>query len=445
MRACAGRLRFTLFIVIAVCAPWNRASADILSAYGFSPRGIGMGGAMTAVADDYATAYYNPAGGAFHGQALIGVGYMFTTSTFQGIGVKAPKLDQTQDFSIGAVLPIPFGGFLKDRVALEVAVQLPNAVLLGINVPKPTDPQLLLLQESGRGVSMFPALAVKILQGLAIGGGVQIFDNTTGNWHGSIDPDGTIEATVTQELRASYVPTAGVMIRPGVYAPAVDGLRFGFVFRDEFFTRYQVPVATYLAGVPMVADFEAISLYTPREFVLGASYAYDRWLFALDAAYNQWSAFPDPSLHMVIRLHIPVLPITLQNSAAVRPGFHDTASVRTGAEARAWQGADGTFFARVGGAFEPSPVPPQRGDTNYLDTDRWIGGASVGWKWLGVRSFRFSAPVVIDLGGQVQYLPPRVAYKNDNVDPSNPGYPKVGFRGWLSAVGASVSVPFDYE
>ncbi len=430
---------------IMVCAPWAAAHADILSAYGFSPRGIGMGGAMTAVADDFAAAYYNPAGAAFQPQASIGLGYMFTGSALQGIGVRAPKLDQTQDFMIGAVIPVPFGGFLKDRIAIEVALQLPNAVLLGINVPYPTAPQLLLLQESGRGVAMFPAASVKILEGLSVGGGVQIFDNTTGNWHGSINPDGSIAATVTQELRATYVPTAGLLFRPGKIWPAVDGLQFGFVFRDRFFTSYQVPVATYLAGVPMVANFKAISLYTPREFVAGLSYAFDRWLLALDGSYNQWSDFPDPTLHMTIRLHVPVLPITLQNSSSVRPGFHDTVSLRTGAEATAWRGGSGTFFTRFGAAYEPSPVPPQRGDTNYLDADRWIGAASVGWRWLSAGSYHFAVPVVFDLGGQLQYLPPRVAYKDADVDPSNPGYPKVGFRGWLYAVGASLSVPFDYE
>jgi long-chain fatty acid transport protein len=441
----SGRIRLCVFLTIAVCvAPaWSRA--DVLSAYGFSPRGIGMGGAMTAVADDFATAYYNPAGAAFHPQASVGLGYLFTDSALHGIGVKTPELEQSQDVLFGAVLPIPFGGFLKDRIAFSAALQLPNSVLLGIDVPYPTDPQFLLLQESGRGVSMFPTFAVKILPALSLGGGVQIFDNTTGDWQGRIDPDGSIQATVTQELTASYSPIAGLMFRPGAFWPSVDGLQFGFVFRDRFFTRYQVPVATYIGSVPLRADFEAISLYTPREYIAGASYAFGRWLVALDGAYNAWSDFPDPNLDMKIHLRVPFLPITLHDSRGLQPSFHDTITVRTGAQAKAWESGDGALFARAGAAYEPSPVPPQRRDTNYLDANRWIGGASVGWRWLGVGTWRLAVPLVFDVGGQVQYLPPRVAWKNDDIDPNNPGYPKVGCRGWLYAVGASFTVPFDYE
>jgi long-subunit fatty acid transport protein len=120
-------------------------------------------------------------------------------------------------------------------------------------------------------------------------------------------------------------------------------------------------------------------------------------------------------------------------------------TVKAGAETTAWRGDDGDFLARLGFAFDPSPIPSQRGDTNYLDTDRWIGGLSFGWRWLGVGPYRFDQALVFDVGGQLQYLPPRVAYKRDNVDADNPGYPKVGFHGWLYAVGATFSVPFDYE
>ena len=63
--------------------------------------------------------------------------------------------------------------------------------------------------------------------------------------------------------------------------------------------------------------------------------------------------------------------------------------------------------------------------------------------WIKEPSMRRT--LVIDVAGQAQYLPPRVTYKSSSVDSHNPGYPKVGFRGWLFAVGASRSVPFDYE
>jgi len=90
-------------------------------------------------------------------------------------------------------------------------------------------------------------------------------------------------------------------------------------------------------------------------------------------------------------------------------------------------------------------VPPQTGYTNQLDRDRHVGALSYGLTWKGVGDFRFSAPIKIDTVGQVQYLTRRVFYKNDDVDPSNPGYPKIGMEGWLYSFGLSLSTQFDYE
>jgi long-chain fatty acid transport protein len=435
-----------LFVCVTALCTWSGVGrADVFYTYGYTPRGIGMGGAMTAVADDFAAAYYNPAGAAFHPQPSVGIGYLFANSRMLGIGINAPKLDETRGLLLGIVLPIPFGGFLQDRIAFSLASFFPNDVLLGIDVPLPKQPQYPLLQNSGRSLTFIPTLGVKILEGLSVGGGAQVYDNTSGEWRGRLNPDGSIQATATQAMIASFWPTAGLMFRPGVYWPAVAGLRVGLVFRDQFYTHYTIPVVANVSGIPLALQMNAVSLYTPRQYVAGVSYAVGRWLFALDGSYNEWSNFPSPSLEVRVRFPIPLLPISFRNSVSTPPRLHDTLTVRTGIEAAVWQGADGDFLVRAGAAFDPSPVPPQAGDTNFLDNDRYIGAISLGWRWLGVGAHRFTAPLVFDVGGQAQYLPPRITYKNEEVDPDNPGYPKVGFRGWLFAVGASLSVPFDYE
>ena len=110
----------------------TRSGADALFSYGFTPRGIGMGGALAATADDFAAAYYNPAGGAFQSRPSLGLGYMVTGSHLQGIGIDAPELDHTQGLIFGATLPLPFGSFLEERAALNLGIFLPNGMLLGI-------------------------------------------------------------------------------------------------------------------------------------------------------------------------------------------------------------------------------------------------------------------------------------------------------------------------
>jgi len=294
-------------------------------------------------------------------------------------------------------------------------------------------------------LTLIPTLGIKISQGIAIGGGAQLFDNTSGELNATIDPNGTIQATVGQELLTSFAATFGILLRPGAYWSSLDGLGIGLVFRDRFFTSYNIPVNTYISSVPLTVSFKAVSLYTPRQWIFGLSYKHQRWLWGADLSFNQWSDFPDPNLDITVDLKIPILPVNLNDSQSYPPNFHDTFTARAGVEYLAVDAYDFDFFIRTGYSFDPSPVPPQTGETNYLDTDRHIGGLSLGWQWDGVNDYRFEVPILFDLGLQAQYLVERTVYKNNDVDPSNPGYPHLGFDGWLYAVAATVSTKFDYE
>ena len=421
------------------------ARADVLFSYGYSPRGIGMGGAMSATADDFAAAYYNPAGTAFLSHPTTGIGYMVTGSVLTGVHIEAPDLDRTQGMVFGMALPLPLGGFLRERLAFGFASFFPNGVLLGIRVPYPSDPQYVILQNSGRSLTLIPTLSIKLTKGLSIGGGAQIFTNTAGEFYAVVDPNGAINATVGEELTSHFVSTFGMMIRPGEYWTALEGWRFGLVFRDRFSASYRVPVNSYIASVPLAVYFSATSLYTPRQWVAALAYSYGRWLWEADVSFNQWSGFPDPNLKLDIRFKIPLLPVSFQDSVSYPPRFHDTFTPRVGMEVLAADGEDLDFFVRAGYSFDPSPVPAQTGETNYLDTDRHIGGLSLGLAWNGIGNWRFETPFAFDFGFQSQYLAPRISHKNNNVDADNPGYPRVGFEGWLYAVVFTIGTQFDYE
>jgi len=406
---------------------------------------MGMGGAMAATADDFAASYYNPAGNAFQNKPNFGLGYLITGSSFTGYGIEAPELDETRGLIFGTTLPLPFGSFLKDRVSFGLAIFLPDGVLLGIKVPDPTDPQYVILQNSGRSVTLIPTLGVKLHRGIAFGGGVQLFDNTSGELKGTVEPDGTIQATVGQELPTKFAPTCGLLFHPEEYWLALRGWRFGLVFRESFFTRYEIPVYTSIAQVPLSVSFEAVSLYMPRQWIAGLAFAWKRWLWEINASYNTWSDFPDPNLDIDVELEIPILPISFRDSEDYPTNFHDTLTARFGTEVLTYDGRDLKFLLRGGYAFDPSPAPAQRRLTNYLDTDRHIGAVSGGLEWHGIGDYRFDVPFVFDVVFQAQYLPKRTSYKNDGISADNPGYPSLGFAGYLYAVGVTFSTKFDYE
>ena len=434
-----------ILFAILVC---NAASADVLFTYGFSPRTIALGGAFTGIADDFGAAYYNP-GGLIQGDTNeVGLGYMLTDGDLKvesRSGIE-PELESTKGVIFGFNLPIPFRSWLERRLFFGFSCFFPEGVLLSIEVPYPTEPQYLLLQNSGRMISLVPTLAVRLANGLGIGGGAQLFDNTSGQIKATADPYGNIVADVGEELTFSYAPLFGVFIDPGYAFYLLDGLRLGFVWRDSFYTHYKFPVNTYIGDVPLTAAFDAISLYMPEQYVFGTSYRLsERILASVDISYNKWSEFPDPNLDIEVDMEIPILPITFQNSEKIEPNLHDTITVRAGIESVPYASEGMDLIARAGYFYDPSPVPAQSGITNYLDTDRHVFSAGAGVKVRKMFGFFLKNPFSLDVALQYQHLVERTFKKHDWVDPSNPGYPEITMSGSLWCVALTYTLWYDLE
>ena len=112
-------------------------------------------------------------------------------------------------------------------------------------------------------------------------------------------------------------------------------------------------------------------------------------------------------------LNLPGLPIDLPPpDMPTEPDFHDIFIPRLGVEATVLDHPVVNLVVRGGYSYEPSPVPPQRGRTNYADTDKH--GLSVG---LGVELHILEnllpEPIQIDLAAQFIYLPTVVTMKDD--------------------------------
>jgi long-chain fatty acid transport protein len=442
----SSKRRAILLIALFILAPVT-AGADVLFTYGFSPRTIGMGNAFTAVADDVSSSYYNPGGAIQNTHPIAEIGYLYSFAALHTMfSDRKASLGSTHGILVGVNLPFPFKAWLKDRIWFSFCGFFPDGVLLSIAVPYPTDPQYLLLQNSGRSVSLVPTLTVRIVDGVGIGGGAQLFDNTRGQINASASATGEIQTTVGQELPTSFAPMGGVFIDIGKLAKKVEGFRIGFTFRRRFFTYYKIPVNTYLGGIPLKVGFEATSLYIPDQYVLGLAYSWhDRVRVALDASYNRWSEFPDPNLHIRVNMSIPLLPVSFQNSKAFKPNFSDTLTWRAGIEWKAISRPDLDFNVRAGYFYDPSPVPPQTGATNYLDTDRHSVSASPGVVIRTIGTYKLPTPFMINAALQYQYMVPRIFHKGPDIDLTNPGYPKIGISGSVYSLSLDVGTSFDFE
>jgi len=440
------RYRISLCLLCLVLLAPATAPADSFFTYGVSPRTIGMGNAFVATADDWTAPYYNPGGVCFNQLPILGGGYMANFHDLHFIGIDAPRLDEARAMVFGVNMPIPFrGGWFKERLSFGITGYLPEGRLLQMNVSSTIEPNLILLQNSHRTNAMYPAFSIKVLSGLGIGGGVQTFLDTIGEINAFIDPAGNVQTEVGEELLITFSPTFGALFKPGEHWAAMRGWTFGFTYRNESYTDYLIPVAAVLDQIPFIIRFKATSIFTPRQYVLGAAYAAERWRIEADGSFNEWSRFPDPNLIIDIDVQIPIIPIEFMNSIKRPPKYHDTFTGRAGVEGNVWDHRHFDLMLRGGYAFDPTPVPPQRGYTNQLDADRHIGSVSTGIRWTGVGDKQFRAPITLDLVYQAHYLPERISYKNEGTDTANPGYPKIGMEGWLHFIGASVSASFDYK
>lgn len=422
--------------------------ADVLFSYGFTPRTIALGGAFTGIANDYAAAYYNPGGLIQSDSNETALGYMITGEDMDVSLPKGnkPELESTKGLIFGLNMPIPFRGWLERRLFFGFSCFFPEGVVLAIQVPYPTEPQYLLLQNSGRSLTLIPTLAVRLADGLGIGGGAQLFDNTSGQIKATADPYGNIVADVGQELIMSYAPLFGLFIDPGKAFYKLDGLKLGFVWRKSFYTHYKFPVNTYIGDVPLNVTFDAISLYMPEQYVFGISYLFDERLrVGLDIAYNRWSDFPDPNLKIEVDMKIPILPIEFLNSKEIEPNLHDTLTTRTGVEFTAFHSEGMDVITRAGYFYDPSPVPDQSGITNYLDTDRHVFSAGAGIKFKKLFGFFLENPFALDAAFQYQHLVERIYKKENWVKSENPGYPEIKFSGSLWCVAITYTVWFDLE
>jgi long-chain fatty acid transport protein len=427
----------------AIFAP--TATADVLFSYGYSPQGIAMGGAYSALVDDYSAAYYNPAASVWIERPTAGIGYTVTGNTLWAKGAKAPDLDRTQGLIFGTVLPLGFGGFLRDRLAFGFSSFFPDGVVLAIQVPFPSEPQWVNLQNSGRSLTVIPTMGIRIIDGLSIGGGAQLFDNTSGQISAIVDLNARIEATVGQDLTTSASPTAGIHFAPGMIWPDLIGWRFGFVYREKFFTGYTIPVNTYVGSVPLTVTFDAVSLFTPRQLVLGAGWRNRRFSMEMDTCYNFWSEMPDPNLDVEVDFQVPIIPIAFSSSEGIEPDFNDTVTTRAGFGYRFLAIDDFDLEGRIGYFFDPTPVPTQSGRTNYLDSDRHVFSTGLGFDLRSIRQHELPGTFELDLALQYQHLRPRKFYKTTAVPDENPGYPSIEFGGGLWALSVTVATRFDVD
>jgi long-chain fatty acid transport protein len=415
------------------------AWANPLDEFGFGARAISLGGAVTAVADDFSANYYNPAAVAASDWLRLEFGY---TSQRPSLAINGhdQEVDASEGFQGGLLVP---GNVLGRRVGASVGIHLPEARVTRLRALPERRPRWVLYDNRPQRLVIAASVGFEVVEDLFVGGSLTFLTSTKGSVDirgqvGILDEEKTVLlGGVDVRLPAVRYAGAGVLWTPGRW-------RFGLSFRDEFKLEIDlsVLVTADLAETPQEEEATLrirsrnVNLFSPRQYSAGVAYDGAGWLVSVDLQYLQWSLFPSPTARVEVALDIPGLPLTLPPVAHPGPpGFRDIVVVRTGAEYRVVSSRHLGVDLRAGYFFAPSPAPDQPGVTNFVDSDKHGISGGLGFELNSVTDV-FPGPVILDLAVQVIVLEPRTYRKDDPADP-------VGdYRGAGHTLGGAVTCKF---
>ncbi|MDD5711769.1 MAG: hypothetical protein PHY31_03310, partial [Smithellaceae bacterium] len=131
---------FCCLLFLMLLSP-GLARSDNASLLGLSARSAALGGAMTAVVDDYTAAYYNPAGLAWAfpkgGWFIAGVDLVYTTRSFAAVDTAGTQVKhdfETKGIALGMAFDLKRLIKVKD-CTFGISLYIPSTGLLNIDLP----------------------------------------------------------------------------------------------------------------------------------------------------------------------------------------------------------------------------------------------------------------------------------------------------------------------
>jgi len=418
-------IRTTLVGSVALLA----ASSQIVSAGGLarpnpiSARGVGMGGAFIAVADDPTALHFNPAGIALLPKSTVLVGGEFVVAP-RTYTPKSEFCDDNPDFAScqaqspsAPVRPLPVLGYVA-RMHNE---GVPSRVSFGIGLWNTYGGQLeyerfrdadgehlgnIPAVNSTRNavIEIVPGVAYEINDVLAIGAtfrlGVGLFDvNTTAN-----PSDSELSA-----IGLGAGATLGVMVRP------TPSLNIGAVYRTSL-TNKVTGDGTILAGSTLLPVEVEVDQQWPQSAGIGVAWWATgtlRLMAQLD--WTNWARNND-------------LRVTFPGQENLNQTFildwNDSMAVHAGAELTATD----AIAVRAGYTYDTNAVPDHTIERQFLDSDKHL--FAIGGSYAFAGAWRIDTAFEVGPGG-ARTVPDNCAelcgWSNGiNVSPSNQANPTPG-------------------
>jgi hypothetical protein len=448
------RILWSSILSLVVGFRGSASASNFGDTYGFGATGIAMGNAMTAVASDWSSVYYNMAG---LGKTVHQKGAAAKEEGDRALSLKkkedgkeegaAPQKAFLSQLAFSYMYNMPqtsidYKGtntltetdvpasahiILGVVVDLNLIYQMPkfiSSARLGLGLGANGDGTIVKLNDVSPKTHDYLRLGREEQKAMILAGAGFGFINDTFGFgvganvgfkgQGSVlmgevevsDEEQVPDSQSKMDLSAMPTMLAGVYFSPGRIWDAVKGLELGASYRQEHYMK----IDPFKAGadVPGLMQMQLLmaiyDYYSPDIFTFGVSYTRWQTTLSFDIDYQMWSQNRYSS--------------TLNKNYPDLPAFQDVISPKLGVkyDALSW------FSVMAGYIYQPSFVPDGAvtGACNFLDNDKHI--ASLGLK-LNIPQFGgFRGPLEITIGYQYQSFVPRTVKKDDPANQYNPSY-----------------------
>jgi long-chain fatty acid transport protein len=395
-----------LFVGLSMALPPPTSHAGPCQAFGFGGRAIAMGGAVAASSSDYAAMFYNPAGVAFAEGPTLGAGFVYGSPDLR-INGEEQDVDPIRAFQVGGSLPLGSSKYLG-RITLGLAVHIPTSTAMTLGAEDPAKPHFVLYSIDPQRTAVYLGGSVRILPSLSIGGGVSILAEAELNLNLSLLSSSFI--THHSPTKYNFDPIFGIKFKP------TKSLALAAVYRESKTATLKPELKIFVGDeqiLPTVTIFNQFN-YEPREAVVAAMYSFrERLVVEVDVTWMDYSNYQVSTPKYEFEEEVPDWVKTLLSmNNFPDPEFKDIFVPRVGTEFM----VNKYFTLRGGYYYQASPVPDQRGITNYVDADKHV--ISIGG---GVKAFLppkiLERPIHIDFVFQAQILQERSVIKDDPEDP----------------------------
>jgi hypothetical protein len=394
----------------------GRAGATASTTFAETSRVAALADAVSARPGDAGSMLMNPAGLAdiTEPQLILNGSFDHLSQWFARTNEPQTNLGRSfGSFGFAAATPLP-GPWWLHKVRVGFALDLPAQYILQVDIPERIDqPTSPIYDSRPNRVSALGTMAIDVFDQLKIGGGVNLTPSlttpTTVNFvpgrTSSIQNDVVISLDRDMPLGAS--PFFGVRAQPFSF------LGLSVVYRGSSVS-HALGNQTTTAG-PIVAKslVDYLIFWDPAQIVVGASVGpFNGWSVSVDATYSDWFAFENGFGQP---LAIP---------------FSNTLSVMGGLQ---WETLP-WLTLRGGGGYEPTPIPDQTGNTNYLGAGTVVLALGAG---VDLRRL-CHAPLLVDFHVRGRLGLEQSATKNaaslSDADPTTPGQQidNLGYPGFES-------------